>query len=260
MTILQGMDIITGKEGTMSLAEMLRQYAWQYETEDFIIGDPSWFMHQVKGRENQEAMAFLASVLSYGSRKQFMPKIQQLLDCSGGEVYDWVRDGGYRQSFSLDDDCCFYRLFTRSTMFRFFSAFQQLITDYDTLGGYVRQNATDGISAVQAISRFFAEQGVSVVVPKNTESACKRVCMFLRWMVRTDSPVDLGLWADFIDRRTLVMPLDTHVVRQSVRLGLLSSNSTTMSAARRLTASLARIFPDDPLLGDFALFGYGINH
>jgi uncharacterized protein (TIGR02757 family) len=84
--------------------------------------------------------------------------------------------------------------------------------------------------------------------------------MFLRWMVRDGSPVDLGLWSDRIDRRTLVMPLDTHVVRQAVRLGLLPSPCASMAAARRLSSALAQVFPEDPLRGDFALFGYGVNH
>ena len=83
--------------------------------------------------------------------------------------------------------------------------------------------------------------------------------MFLRWMVRSGSPVDLGLWADYIDRRTLIMPLDTHVVGEAIKLGLLSSRCASMSAARRLTDALAEVFPDDPLRGDFALFGYGVD-
>ena len=83
--------------------------------------------------------------------------------------------------------------------------------------------------------------------------------MFLRWMVRDGSPVDLGLWAPQIDKRTLIMPMDTHVLQQSVRLGLLSSRTASMAAAQRLTARLARIFPDDPLKGDFALFGEGVS-
>ena len=71
------------------MTDTLIRYAQQYETVDFLNGDPSWFMHQVEGRENQETMAFLASCLSYGSRKQFMPKIQQLLDSSEGKPYEW---------------------------------------------------------------------------------------------------------------------------------------------------------------------------
>ena len=240
--------------------ELLRRYAEQYETAAFLDGDPSYWMHQVTGVENQEAMAFVASCLSYGSRKQFMPKIGQLLYWADGDVYAWLRDGAFAEHFSEDDTRCFYRLYNNGCMHNFLSACRQLLLTYGSIGNYMRSCASDGFGAVQALCSYFASKGVSVVVPKDTQSACKRVCMFLRWMVRSGSPVDLGLWADFIDRRTLIMPLDTHVVSQSVRLGLLPCSSASMSAARRLTAVLATVFPDDPLLGDFALFGYGVNN
>ena len=143
----------------------------------------------------------------------------------------------------------------------FLGAYRRLMDGYGTLGEYVRgESGGDGHEAVKSICRWFGACGDAPVVPKDASSACKRVCMFLRWMVRSGSPVDLGLWADFIDRRTLVMPLDTHVVHQAMRLGLLASPTASMSAARRLTAALAEVFPDDPLKGDFALFGYGVNH
>ena len=145
-------------------------------------------------------------------------------------------------------------------MNKFLRAYRNLLTEYSTLGDYVRRNASDGLSAVEAICSYFSKQGISVVIPKDTQSACKRVCMFLRWMVRDNSPVDLGLWADFIDRRTLIIPMDTHVLQQSVHIGLLRSKTATMSTARRLSESLAEIFPGDPLKGDFALFGYGVNN
>lgn len=240
--------------------EILRRYAAQYETAAFLEGDPSFWMHQVSGDKNQETTAFLASCLSYGSRKQFMPKIGQLLECAAGDVYDWVYKGGFNKQFRPGDTSCFYRLYNNDCMYNFIYATQQLLSEYGSIGGYVRNCTSDGFGAIQAISSYYSSKGVSVVVPKDTQSACKRVCMFLRWMVRSGSPVDLGLWADFIDRRTLIMPLDTHVVSQSVRLGLLPTSSASMSAARRLTATLAVVFPDDPLRGDFALFGYGVNN
>ena len=90
-------------------------------------------------------------------------------------------------------------------------------------------------------------------------ASCKRLNMFLRWMVRSGSPVDLGLWADIIDRRTLIMPLDTHVVQEALRLGLLKSRTASMATARRLTDAMLEVFPDDPLRGDFALFGLGVD-
>ena len=238
---------------------LLRQYAEKYETISFLKDDPSRFMHLVKGFRNQEAMAFIASCLSYGSRPLFSKKIQMILDWAGGDVDEWVRTGQYEEHFKKGDTSCFYRLYTHDTMNRFFSAYQQLLLTYGSLGDYVQKHATDGFTAVAAICQYFNSGVTSKIIPKNTQSACKRVCLFLRWMVRSNSPVDLGLWADFIDRRTLIMPLDTHVLRQSTRLGLLKSKTATMATARRLTATLAAIFPDDPLKGDYALFGYGIN-
>ena len=239
------------------IREMLMQLAERYETPRFIEGDPSWWMHQVEGALKQEATAFVASVLSYGSRQQFMPKIGHLLDIAGGDIDGWLRSGAYADAFAEGDKQCFYRLYNRGTMRSFFDAYNRLMREHGSLGEYV--GSTDGLGAVEMICSWFSGQGVSVVVPKDTTSACKRVCMFLRWMVRSGSPVDLGLWSSFIDRRTLIMPLDTHVVSEAMKLGLLQSRCASMGAARRLTAALAEVFPDDPLRGDFALFGYGVD-
>ena len=251
-------DVIVADE----TAELLRTYAERYETSDFIIGDPSWFMHQVESAEDRIALAFLASALSYGSRKQFFPKIQYMLDCSQGRVDEWVRSGAFANDIPDDPERCYYRLYTFSTMNRFIAAFSEMMREYGSLTEFVRQSVNDAkcISAVEAITSWFATRGIEGVIPKNIQSSCKRVCMFMRWMVRSDSPVDLGLWSDIIDRRTLIMPMDTHVVQQSMRLNLLASSSTSMSAAQRLTSAMSLVFPDDPLKGDFALFGYGVNN
>ena len=236
----------------------LRKYAEQYETKDFLPADPSRFMHQVVGRENQETTAFIASCLSYGSRKQFMPKIQYIIDVAGNDVYNWVKSGSFAHDIP-DDGACFYRLYTRHTMHALLSALRQMLDEYGSIGNYVKSRATDGFTAVKAITDYFASKGIETIIPKNTNSACKRVCMFLRWMVRDGSPVDLGLWKDFIDKRTLIIPMDTHVLQEANRLRLINSKTASMSVARKLTQRLAETFPDDPLKGDFALFGYGVN-
>ena len=243
-----------------AIAEMLRGYADKYETRDFIVGDPSWYMHQVEGNLNRESMAFLASVFSFGSREQFMPKIASLLEWSRGDIDKWLRSGEFRQRFRPDDTHCFYRLYTYGSTARFLEAYSRLLNSYGSLGDYVHANASAGIEAVASICKYFGDCGAGAIVPKDTTSSCKRVCMFMRWMVRDNSPVDLGLWSSFIDKRTLIMPMDTHVVTQSVRLGLLTSRTASMSAARRLTMAMSTVFPDDPLKGDFALFGYGVNN
>ena len=244
---------------TEALANKLREYASRYETPDFLVGDPSWFMHQVQGVNNQEMMAFMAAALSYGSRAQFLPKIQWLLDSAAGEPDAWVREGEYRGVLTPGDSSCYYRLYTKGLMFSFLEACRGMLGEWGSIGGYIQANSKDAFTAVEALCRYFSDRGLAVIIPKDATSACKRLCMFLRWMVRDGSPVDLGLWGNFIDKRTLIMPLDTHVLTEAGKLGLVSSRCASMSAAKRLTAVVAEVFPEDPLKGDFALFGYGVN-
>lgn len=240
--------------------------AARYETKAFINGDPSWFMHQVDGEENQETLAFCAASLSYGSRRQFMPKIQFMLDCANGNglsFYEWIATGAFRHDIPDDKTRCYYRLYTYSVMHRMLAALQEMLNSHGTIRRYLMAQTENGrlscLEAVEAIVGFFAERGIEGIIPKNAKSSCKRICMFLRWMVRDGSPVDLGLWRDIIDRRTLIIPMDTHVLQEANRLGLTHSKSASMAAAIKLTDRLRDIFPDDPLKGDFALFGVGVT-
>ena len=222
--------------------QLLAEYARRYETPDFLPADPSCFMHKVDGDLNRETLAFIASCLSYGSRKQFFPKIQYVLDCAHGEVYDWVVTGNFSADIPDDDSRCYYRLYTFHTMNRFLHALRDMLLEHGSIGRFVERNATDGYSAVVAICGYFASKDIEVIIPKDTKSACKRVCMFLRWMVRDGSPVDLGLWGHFIDKRTLIMPMDTHVVQEAVRLGLLSSKAASiMESVAVLSSSVFSI-------------------
>ena len=252
----------------------LRGLAARYETKEFLAGDPSWFMHQVEGVSDKELLAFIAAALSYGSRKQFMPKIGGLLSHArdysirtrgtlprDGIIRRWIEERAYADVVP-EDDACFYRLYTNRTMNSFLCALADIVQEYGSLKNLVSTNARDNtaIEAIRVLTEAFAARGSRGVVPKDTSSSCKRVCMFLRWMARDGSPVDLGLWADIIDKRTLVIPMDTHVVQEATRLGLITSRSTSMANAMKLSRRLAECFPDDPIKGDFALFGIGVSN
>ena len=193
--------------------QLIADLAARYETAAFLPADPSSFMHSVEGDANKEATAFLASCLSYGSRKQFFPKIQFIIDAAQGDVDRWVRSGEWRKDIP-DTAKCYYRLYKFGDMHRLIAAYESMLREYGSMKEYVRSHG---------------------------------------------SPVDLGLWADIIDRRTLIMPLDTHVVQEALRLGLLKSRTASMATARRLTDAMLEVFPDDPLRGDFALFGLGVD-
>lgn len=243
------------ERGTLMLT--LKSLADRFESADFLIGDPSYAMHSVHGGRNQEVAAFIASCLSYGSRAQFLPKIEHIMTISARDTYSWVAEGRFTDDFPPTDEC-FYRLYKFRDMNTMLQTLRRMITDHHSIGEYVRANAHDGFSALQALTSYFAKHGSGGIIPKNTASPCKRLCMFLRWMVRDASPVDLGLWSSFIDKRTLIIPMDTHVIHEAAALGLLNGRSATMAAAIRLTQRLAKTFPDDPLKGDFALFGRGV--
>lgn len=255
----------------MTIKDNIRQhlvtYAEKYETAAFLQGDPSWFMHQVSGPQDQEVMAFIASSLSYGSRKAFFPKIQAVLDDSRYQPSEWILHRRYREDIA-DNDQCFYRLYTQHDMLGFFDVLQTLLLDYGSIHSFLlaarKKDSSSGkmtaLEALDILCRYFSTQGIKGIIPKDTHSSCKRVCMFLRWMARDHSPVDLGLWSDLIDKRNLIIPLDTHVMAEAHTLGLVSARTTSMSTALKLTQQLAEIFPDDPVKGDFALFGYAMDH
>lgn len=241
------------------LRNTLVSLAEKYENKEFLVGDPSWFMHQVEDNTDKELLAFIASALSYGSRKQFLPKIQSVLTASGGNVKEWLLSSGYEELVPLDTRS-FYRLYSNEMMNCFLGALKEMVEEYGTMREFVLSLHTDdAFVVICAITQWFAEQGSVGVIPKNATSSCKRVCMFLRWMVRDNSPVDLGLWADIIDKRTLIIPMDTHVVQESMKMGLLTSSVTSMKNAKRLSERLKEAFPDDPIKGDFALFGLGVD-
>jgi uncharacterized protein (TIGR02757 family) len=87
----------------------------------------------------------------------------------------------------------------------------------------------------------------------------KKISMMRRWMVRDDGKVDLGLWKAS-DKKKLILPLDVHVYEQATALGLTSRRQKDIVTAREITDAFREIWPEDPCMGDFALFGYGVNN
>ncbi|MCR5187876.1 MAG: DUF2400 domain-containing protein [Treponema sp.] len=115
---------------------------------------------------------------------------------------------------------------------------------------------SEATSLADSLSSLFPN---STIVPKGKTSANKRIYMYLRWMVRKNSPVDLGLWT-WANPADLLIPLDVHVMQEAIGLGLLPENaSASRKTARVLTSAMEEVFPGDPARADFALFGLGID-
>ena len=243
------------------LKTKLRSLADQYEVASFCDEDPSqflkWYVPGV-GRgsvADVETASFIAAMLAFGNRKQFIPKIRMVLETSDrslGSISEWLKAGAYSKDFP-HGEAKFYRFYSYDDMQIFFGELSEILRKAGSLGEYFKLKK--GVLH-EIVSSSFPK---SAIVPKGRNSANKRIHMFLRWMVRRDSPVDLGLWK-WADPASLIIPLDTHVMQEAAKLGLISSVATaSRKTAELLTAAMQEVFPGDPCRGDFALFGLGVD-
>ena len=247
------------------LAEKLIALACKYESADFLKKDPSQFMHRYSTVREAEAVAFIAANLAFGRREQILSHVEQILQAAGSSPCDWILSQKYKDFFP-ENQVSFYRMYTNTDMRLFFDGLCSILKNGDTIGSYFKEKWAKAIeSPFQEKQKSYLHQVIASAFPENCsllphskDSAAKKVNMLLRWLVRDNSPVDLGLWTWF-SKKDLLMPLDTHVMQQANELGLINSKSANLKTAIELTKKVAGIFPDDPVKADFALFGLGVN-
>ncbi|MBP3772208.1 MAG: TIGR02757 family protein [Treponema sp.] len=248
------------------LFEKLISLAQKYESADFLKKDPSQFMHRYSSVREIEAVAFIAANLAFGRREQILSHVELILEQAGASPVDWILSKKYAAFFPLNEKS-FYRMYTNRDMCLFFDGMRSILERSATIGGFFKEkwqktgmagNFENGrrIFLHQIIADSFAPE--CKLLPHSRDSAAKKVNMLLRWLVRDNSPVDLGLWKWF-SKKDLLMPLDTHVMRQANELALISSKSANLRTALELTKKVAEVFPDDPVKADFALFGLGVS-
>ncbi|MBR5401652.1 MAG: TIGR02757 family protein [Treponema sp.] len=243
------------------LIKHLQKLADKYEISSFTDGDPSFVLKRYKSTPETETAAFIAAMLAFGNRHQFIPKIELILETAekqGLTAYSWIKNARFKDDFPHGSSK-FYRFYSYDDMHCLFEELCDVFERYKTLGNAVKSlmKQDENLSAPSDILCSLFPR--SRIVPKGKNSACKRVHMFLRWMVRRNSPVDLGLW-DWIDPADLIIPLDVHVLEEAKKLGLLPETTRPdKKAAVELTKTLDQIFPGDPCRGDFALFGLGVD-
>ncbi|MCQ2396143.1 MAG: TIGR02757 family protein [Lentisphaeria bacterium] len=247
----------------VELQTHLREWAVQYEKSDFLKDDPSQFMHRYKTARDIEIAGFFAAALAFGRRTCILNKVGCVLDAAGESPANWILSRGY-DCFFPDSDASFYRVFTYRQLRRACETLRGILQEHGTLGEQLKQLHQSGATNHQAgrlasvLAELFPAE-CAPLVPHGSDTANKRLNLYLRWMVRGNSEVDMGLWT-WYPASELIMPLDVHVVQMSKELGLLPPNATaSLCNALRLTEALKEIYPDDPVRGDYALFGYGVN-
>ena len=225
----------------------LCKWAEEYHCSDFIAADPVQFPHRYTVKEDIEISGLLTAVLSFGNRIQILKKDDELDRIMGHAPLAYVLSGKWKDDFPESDGRSFYRMLSYADVRGYFEKLYRVYAAGKTLEDALKEYK--GIPMQQLCSFL----GVSDRSPQ------KKLNMFLRWMIRTGSPVDFGIWPT-MSASQLVIPLDTHVCRVAYQLGLTESASFSLNNAKKITAALEKVFPGDPCLGDFALFGYGVNH
>lgn len=248
--------------------DLLNTKADQYNRPSFIGKDPISIPHRFSDRHDIEIMGFWAAVLAWGQRPVILKKAAELIDLMDGAPYDFVRNHDERDLERFDTFK--HRTFNRTDTGYFLHFFQDYYRQHDSLedaflppnGGTQSDTVQPHLEAFH--DRFcclpdFPERTRKHIATPARNSSCKRLLMFLRWMVRQDTNgVDFGIWTR-IRPDQLVIPIDVHVGRVARVLALLERPQTDWRAALDLTQTLRQLDPTDPVRYDFALFGLGVE-
>lgn len=231
---------------TEDIKNKLRMCAEIYHCAAFIASDPVQFPHRYTQKQDIEISGLLTAIMSFGNRKQILKKAEELHALMGASPYRYVLSGGWKEDFPAGAKNSFYRMLSYSDFHGYFQRLYAAYSQFETLE-----------DALQTYSGIPMEK-LCAFLEVSAKSPQKKLNMFLRWMIRRDSEVDFGIWQSF-DRKDLIVPLDTHVCRMARHFNLTDTETFSLTNARRITAALAEVFPEDPCLGDFALFGLGVN-
>ena len=213
----------------------------KYFQEDPIIF-PTHFARKYKKSEaslpDVEISALLAAHLAWGRRAMIVRDCGRMLDEMDWRPYDYVMTGDFR-----DENASLHRTIKWCD----FAAICRRLKDI-----YSTRDSIEGMTDTQIRCMIFGQK-------EDRKAPNKKISMMRRWMTRDDGKVDLGVWKN-TDKKDLILPLDVHVYDQATALGLTGRRQKDIVTAQEITDAFREIWPDDPCLGDFALFGYGVTH
>lgn len=231
----------------------------------FIEKDPVQFPRRFELLQDIEIVSLLSAMIAWGNRKMICRDIERMLGLMDHQPYKYVMDEGYED---LDPSMNIHRTFFGRHFQYFLRGMRKVFKDYGSLDNFVRSVKAGETEApswemVKSLQSIMSEvnQGAtcSQCLPVNLDqTALKRINMALRWLVRDDGIVDMGVWKS-IPKSKLFIPLDVHVGNVSRELGLLSRKANDRKSVEQLTKLLKTIRPEDPAIYDFALFGIGVE-
>ncbi len=250
---------------TAKIKELLDDCVDKYNTPHFIEKDPISIPHQFSRKQDIEIIGFWTAMLSWGQRKTIINKSNELIQLMDSSPYDFIQNHVVKDRRRFFDFK--HRTFQTTDTLYFLEFFQQYYRTHDTLEDAFLTHYNQ--NSIEASLNGFHETFFGLPYhPKRTEkhvscpskkSSCKRLNMFLRWMVRKDQKgVDFGIWKN-IQMCDLMIPLDIHVGKVARSLGLLKRKQNDWKATLELTNNLRKFDRIDPVKYDYALFSIGLG-
>jgi uncharacterized protein (TIGR02757 family) len=254
-----------------ALQEFLESKVIQYNHPSFIEADPISIPHRFSVKGDIEIAGLFAAVFAWGNRTTIIRKTNELIEGMDNAPHDFIKN------HQLPDRKRFmhfkHRTFNSIDLFYFFDFLQKHYKNEDSLeSAFIpeKKNAANSAPGDEFVktalsvfyTRFFSldnapkRTGKHIASPEKN-STCKRLNMYLRWMVRQDKKgVDFGIWKK-IPTAALICPVDLHVARVARSFGMITRKQTDWETAMELTRSLRQMDKKDPVKFDFALFGLG---
>ena len=234
----------------------------QYNSKGFIENDPVFVPHQFDKKDDIEIAGFFSAIFAWGQRKTIISKSMELMRIMDYSPADFIVN-------ATPDEYKFFKNFVHRTFnyedcIYFIKSLKNIYTKYKGIGNLIEKLYLTRKSVKETLidfRRIFlsdndTSRSVKHIADISRNASGKRLNMFLRWMVRSEGPVDFGLWKN-IPASSLYIPLDIHTGNISRKLGLICRKQNDWRTVEELTASLREFDCNDPVKYDFALFGLG---
>ncbi len=252
-----------GEEYGVRKAQLDRLYQ-KYNTRGYVHPDPLEFLYRYEYPHDREIAGLMASSLAYGRVAQILKSVAAVLDITGPHPSAFLKKTSPESLRSMFTGFR-HRFASGSHLAAMLTGAKQIISTYGSLYACFLEGLGEDDSTVLPALSFFSESLISAssngcghLIPlPERGSACKRMNLFLRWMVRKDA-VDPGGW-DEVPASKLIIPLDVHMHRIATRLGLTGRKQADMRTALEITAAFRLLVPGDPARYDFTLTRLGIR-
>ena len=251
------------KPKILDIKEFLNLKAEEYNNSSFIKDDPIQIPHLFNKKEDIEISGFLTSTISWGNRKSIITSSIKMMKLMDNDPHNFIINHSEKDLKKLLKFV--HRTFNGYDFIQFITSLKHIYMNYGGLEKVFAENIKNQSmhNSIHQFKKIFFEIPHTDRTKKHVSdpfkgSACKRINMFLRWMVRKDKKgVDLGIWKS-IDQKKLSCPLDVHSGNVARKLGLINRKQNDHKAVLELDSILRTFDKNDPVKYDFALFGIGV--